>query len=617
MAITRTYTVGDGGGVRRQDNLTGAWLDVSVTNTYAQAIKIKLFDVETDPFDGDKVFAIGEGIVVHGLFGIYVSTNAGATWQVPGGNYQTNIDPGLGKLKWYEVWVLDSNTIFVCGNNGYVAKSTDGGLTFNLCTQLPSLPTCPACAPTVIPVYSIHFVTPLIGIVGTPQNVVGTIDGGITWIVLNGGSVLTPISGNIFDIVGIHMSADFQTIVACGTGRMMQSLDAGSTFNEVYDWQRMGLHLTWINDLELWGFGRNDRIIKSVDGGATWITLFPDVGGGPYHRAGHFYQGPNGYFSTDSDILTTNNGATSGTFSETSPHGVEAVWTFFNVPVCYRLVDCKGVLAPIITVSDLSGIVGQVVQICYNPCFPSDCPCDTPVDACWLVEISPTCQGALADGEIFIMATYPDCITCLPHCYLLRDCEGLKPDIITGNNLSQYVGQVIQLEGCGNTCWQVIISQTCDNCIPLSAITNSFQDCATCLPPPPSPPPLELNPRRIKPGYTTPGCPPEYTEKVNCAFMDAMYDNLLARRYGIDSCCEADEQKWTLKKELLDLKALYDPSLCKSSLVDCCPPCRIVAEIEVFAPIQCAPPTNVTVQLGGPVACDAPTGLQPPSILIQ
>ena len=135
MALAKTYTVGDVGGVRRLDNLTGAWNDVPVTNTIPAIAGALLLDVETDPNDGDKVFVVGEGNLQNNIFGIYVSTNGGTSWYVPGGNYQTNADP-QGSLRWYEVYVLDSLNIFVAGENGYIAISNDGGLTFNLSTQL-------------------------------------------------------------------------------------------------------------------------------------------------------------------------------------------------------------------------------------------------------------------------------------------------------------------------------------------------------------------------------------------------------------------------------------------------------------------------------------------------
>jgi hypothetical protein len=96
-----------------------------------------------------------------------------------------------------------------------------------------------------------------------------------------------------------------------------------------------------------------------------------------------------------------------------------------------------------------------------------------------------------------------------------------------------------------------------------------------------------------------------------------MYDEVLARRYGINVCCDPEAEKWIIKKELLDLKALYDPALCKSSLVDCCPPCNVEAAIQIYTPISCPPPEDVQADISLiPPPCPEPEGLQQPAIIL-
>lgn len=121
----------------------------------------------------------------------------------------------------------------------------------------------------------------------------------------------------------------------------------------------------------------------------------------------------------------------------------------------------------------------------------------------------------------------------------------------------------------------------CIGCTPSIIILNVYPNvqgrpnCAACLPEPPAPIPLTLHPRKIKPGYDTPGCDPAYTQKVSCTFGEQVYDAMVAVRYGIKICCDHDLQKWNIRKQLLDLRAIYDPALCANLIPPCpesCPP---------------------------------------------
>jgi len=121
----------------------------------------------------------------------------------------------------------------------------------------------------------------------------------------------------------------------------------------------------------------------------------------------------------------------------------------------------------------------------------------------------------------------------------------------------------------------------CKGCTPSITILSDYPpvqgepDCASCLPQPPAPIPFTLHPRKIKPGYDTPGCDPAYTQKVSCTFGEQVYDAMVAVRYGIKICCDHDLQKWNIRKQLLDLRAIYDPALCANLIPPCpesCPP---------------------------------------------
>ena len=55
-----------------------------------------------------------------------------------------------------------------------------------------------------------------------------------------------------------------------------------------------------------------------------------------------------------------------------------------------------------------------------------------------------------------------------------------------------------------------------------------------------------------------------YHDKVNSRFANQMYKKMVTKRYGIEFCCEEDDERVIIqqdlvKKELLDLNAIIDP----------------------------------------------------------
>lgn len=606
MLVAKTYYVtlasdtpggpGSGGIVKRLDNFTGLWQDVSLPLSLPNAY-VSLYDVETDPTNGNKVFTVGAASYIHGYFGIYVSNNEGITWQIPSGNYQTII--GTNTNRWIEVTVVDSNTIYICGTGGYICKSIDGGLSFNLCTNAPALPISYHASPTIQDCNSIHFITPLAGVVGMNNNTIITSDGGVTWTPCCGGNGIensTPGLVNPGKITGIHLDITSQIIVAQGTECMMRSINAAVNFSNIYSWSsNNSLTLTWENDLRLWAMGSSGERIRTVDGGISWTILSAYSLGGSAHNAAHFYLSDNGFVSANKTLLLTTDGGVTGLVSNISTEIITAVWTYYSNVNCYLLSDCNGIIPPFIVNNNLGGVVGQTVQICTSTSNGTICNC-------FIVSTVDNCNEAI---DVIITASFPDCVSC-NYCYILTDCTNSNNVVITGDNLSQYVGSVVQLADCPDTCWYVTKSHDCPNPVCVSDVIAVFESCITCLPQPIILPVPDLNYRRIKPGYTTPGCDPEYTETVNCVFSKAVYDKMIIDRYGVTMCCNEDVQKWDIKKQLLELSSIFDPSLCKSGLNRCCSPCDVVAEILAFSPISCPAPISVISSLILQDMCPAP-----------
>jgi photosystem II stability/assembly factor-like uncharacterized protein len=226
---------------------------------------------------------------------------------------------------------------------------------------------------------------------------------------------------------------------------------------------------------------------------------------------------------------------------------------------CYMLRNCENRHWIIITDSDFSDYVDHVVYIA-----------NFHEGSCWTVEISPNCFGTVTVPTDQITQS-ESCECCSHSHFLLTDCNGILPPVITCTDLSDYVGEYVQFN-IGDTCWLVSTTLDCSNTI-VPEVLDSFGTCEECTPVIP-PVVIPNNVRSVKPGYDTPGCDPEYTEKVNCKFANAIYNQMTITRYGVKMCCNLDVDKWSIKKSLLDMKAVYDPTACCTVVEPpCCPEC--------------------------------------------
>ena len=83
-------------------------------------------------------------------------------------------------------------------------------------------------------------------------------------------------------------------------------------------------------------------------------------------------------------------------------------------------------------------------------------------------------------------------------------------------------------------------------------------------------PPTIYPTRFIKPGYQTPTCDIEKYEKISCNAAEILYKTVLRARYGISNCCDTPDDKWIIKKELIDLQAAMDPNYVCTPVQSCC-----------------------------------------------
>lgn len=279
----------------------------------------------------------------------------------------------------------------------------------------------------------------------------------------------------------------------------------------------------------------------------------------------------------------------------------------------WEITFCEGTgLDPIITSTDLTQYTGDgdVYEITYTSG-------PTTIVACGSVSQAPA-QTAPAFIGTFSEIAYDCCEACQAVCYLLEDCQEAVPSMILCTDLKDYVGKIIKIAGCGNICWTVSQADSCVGSIKFEGEVTEFDTCLECLPPTPVPVPLELNLRKVKPGYNSPNsCVTlEYLQRVNCNFALQVYNEMLIKRYGITVCCDQDVDAWDIQKSELDYMLMGDPSLCKSTLCDCKAPCLIdvvfalvptcvspVIYSTIFS-LDCGDPVLVSAEIEAPVIYD-------------
>lgn len=193
---------------------------------------------------------------------------------------------------------------------------------------------------------------------------------------------------------------------------------------------------------------------------------------------------------------------------------------------------------------------------------------------CVTIERVVTVVGEPFTGTV-LSNNYANCFECLRVCYLITPCtpSTLEPRIVY-NDFSQYVGNIIKIEGCPDVCWEVSIADTCEFGVNVGEVTDDYETCEACAPVIPVPT-FSLHPRRIKPGYFSKNSclSTDYIERVNCTFAQEVYNKMIVDRYGITPCCGDELDTWDIKKQILDFELLTDPDLCKSTLPEPDPDC--------------------------------------------
>lgn len=222
----------------------------------------------------------------------------------------------------------------------------------------------------------------------------------------------------------------------------------------------------------------------------------------------------------------------------------------------YELTDCNGIEPSIITFTDLSAYVTQVITLAWCP------------TTCWRVSIAITSVGAGLLGDIQDeFDTCIDCLTSFPcicsrvknhdtvsHNYDYLDCDGTVQTItLLSGERSERICMAHWL-----TSYPTDYVEYFGDC----TLNTDIYEC-----------PPQIYPKRsVQPGYVAPICSTEKYEKITCKSAEILYKSVLELRYGISNCCPEEDDKWLIKKQLIDLEALRDPAyVCQVNTCNCPP----------------------------------------------
>tara|TARA_R100001443_G_scaffold51239_3_gene63237 strand:- start:667 stop:2841 length:2175 start_codon:yes stop_codon:yes gene_type:complete len=222
----------------------------------------------------------------------------------------------------------------------------------------------------------------------------------------------------------------------------------------------------------------------------------------------------------------------------------------------YALTDCSNPDNIIYTTEDLSGYIDIAIKIKG---------CDT----CFTVaKFEPTLETPIGNTQsVEVDSKHKDCLECLdptPRCSRVFNNTTEDPKMFP---YIDHEGEPQEISvPSGKFSLRLCVKEwTVDREDTFPYIFEYFGDCADgfCIQEFP-------NNRTVKPGYNTPICTSEKYDKITCKAADIVYKKVLELRYGISNCCPEEDEKWLIKKELIELQALTDPNYkCQDTPASC------------------------------------------------
>ncbi|MDR3669035.1 MAG: YCF48-related protein [Ignavibacteriaceae bacterium] len=217
---------------------------------------------QANPVNKIQIIDVNTWIGVGGE-GLYMkTTNAGVNWYFHNSAGLPNAAGTIGPNG--DLYFTDALNGYITGSSGYIAKTTDGGVTFN------------TLADSLVPVNqngkTMAFVDQYVAYVafgsgdGEHGTVVKTTDGGLTWSIV--------YSNNSWSVTALCVP-DKQTVyVVTMDGSVSKSTDGGqswNTMNTVVPQDMMCTTFLDVNNILISGSG--GTCSRTTDGGETWTAI--------------------------------------------------------------------------------------------------------------------------------------------------------------------------------------------------------------------------------------------------------------------------------------------------------------------------------------------------------
>jgi photosystem II stability/assembly factor-like uncharacterized protein len=226
----------------------------------------------------------GEGqtnLYVVGASSIYKSSNSGNNWQSMVKGYCEDF---------YNIKVINENTILACGDDGRIIKSTDGGSTWisNKSGNYTEL-------------RDMYFINQTTGFaVGDSNKILKTTDGGSSWQIT--------ISPSLFPTC-ISFYDQNTGLIGCSWGKLLKTTNTGNNWIEISDIGITPWKIQMVNQNVIYS-ASVVSILKSTNGGINWISFNPFPYFNLFYYSLHFFNENTGYVTSDSGFIskTTNGG---------------------------------------------------------------------------------------------------------------------------------------------------------------------------------------------------------------------------------------------------------------------------------------------------------------------
>jgi photosystem II stability/assembly factor-like uncharacterized protein len=195
------------------------------------------------------------GFAMYGSGQVARTTNGGDNW--------TAVSAGWGSAAGYEIFVVNSSVIYLCGGGNRVSKSTNGGVSF---TQITTLGT--------VTLYSMHF-----------------FDENNGYIAGSGGKLYKTTNGSTFTEIQLPTAATLYSIrfidnnfglIGAASGNMFYTTDGGDNWlpSQIYVGTSQTIRDIRFAGTKVWLVGSDGLIIRGNTGASSTFQLSVDVADG-------------------------------------------------------------------------------------------------------------------------------------------------------------------------------------------------------------------------------------------------------------------------------------------------------------------------------------------------